>query len=157
MGYPCWFILIKKWCELEGKTGLTLPFIYGALISVNKGIQLDSIVSEMTNFQDVEYALGISECSKIHAPVLSIFTKQEIISEWKYLPIPSTNPEPFFYYDQDLKWATIPVAIIENLLKDASDSVLLKKYSRQYDQRIQKYVYADFTNSEIEFIRNTLS
>ena len=162
MKYPDWFLIIKKWREKGlGKYGVTLPFLYGAIKMKNGTADLKSIIQEMISAPVEGYIIEISWCADaVKAPVLRA-TQETSTERITYKTVSVPNPssgKPSLVFDNDLvkKWGDKPQILLESLIREAAPAIHSGKYSRHHNDSTGESYNGEFSQRELDFIKETL-
>lgn len=160
-----WQILLREWVERGmGNTGITLPFLAGAL-ALKRGkhfaseAEIRALIHTMANHPLQGHFVGIRRCQNIQAPVLSLLSLKD----------PMIRKCELYSSDGQLSIAFSPDAMskisgldcendsgcVEKLIVHATPHAATGKFSRQLDPQSKSFIYTSPTQSELNFI-NTL-
>ncbi len=163
---PDWLMIMRQWLEQRmGYTGVTLPFLAGALALKrgentvsSKGLRalLDTIISSPLP----GYFVGVRWCGNIHAPVLSSLSLDDSLV--RQCEIRSSNGQVSFAFSPDAMSLFGGLdcdgaqSCIEKLIQYSLPYTVSGNFSRMYDEESKAFTYSTFRSREIHFIRSVL-
>lgn len=161
-----WQILLREWIERGmGNTGITLPFLVGAL-AIKRGkhfaseVEVRELIHTIVSHPVQGHFVGIRRCQNIQAPVLSLLSLKD----------PMIRKCKLYSSDGQLSIAFSPDAMskisgldcksvsgcVEKLILHATPHAATGKFSRQFDPQSKSFIYTNPTQSELEFINASL-
>jgi hypothetical protein len=161
MREPDWFILIKQWVANPRRTGLTLPFLVGALARKAGRTGADEqyvreVLNEIVARPVGGYVAQVSWCGDIRAPVLStarVGSRHKMASPTGLPNGPAAGNTLAFTRNIVDHWSLKdPRDLLEKLTEDAVRAIRDGGYSRRPADDSGEFEYADFTTAELEFI-----
>ena len=165
MKFPDWFTLIERWVpEGLGDSGITLPFLVGALAFKNGFVEsnlseVEKVLDEICNKPVDGYVIEVSDCLKIDVPVLKATRCDVLRMDTLYaIAHPSGKGQSLvFGSNLTIYWQTSdPAILLAKLAKDAAQYTEKGQYSRRFNPVNSKYEYGDFTENEIAYIKRVI-
>ena len=163
---PDWHLLMRQWlAQRMGSTGITLPFLAGALALVRAETivsedGLRQLVATMISRPVSGYYVGVRRCSDIKAPVLSslcmsdpLIRQCEVLSPNGQIAIAFSPDAMGSFGGLDCDCAS---GCIKKLIQYSLPHTEVGNFSRVYDQRSGDLVFSTFRAHEIAFIRSVL-
>lgn len=163
---PDWHRLMHEWIRRgKGNTGLTLPFLAGALAlargqQIVRAQELRALIDTMVAYPVPGYFVGVRRCGNIKTLVLSVLTLNDQLI--RKCEARSSNGQLSFAFSPD---ATGPfggldcnctVNCIEKLISYCAPHTEAGKFSRVFDPSLSDFVYAPFHDEDIRFIEEVL-
>ncbi len=163
---PDWLLIMRQWLEQRmGDTGVTLPFLAGAL-ALKRGENyvsvdgLSALIDVMVSNPVTGYFVGVRKCANIQAPVLSSLPLDAPLIRKCEARSPSGKVS--FAFSPDAMSALggldcdCASNCIEKLIQYSLPYTESGNFSRVYDKRSSGFVYSTFRENEVTFIRSVL-
>ncbi len=166
MTKPDWFILIEQWVPKGmGTTGVTLPFLVGAL--AYKAGQTDlgarhvrDVLDDIIQHPVEGYVTEVCWCHDISAPVLNTKRNDSPMRMPSSVAIPRPSGEGeslVFGTNLEFHWnSKDPLAWLDRLAEDAAEPVSNGRYSRKRKDGSIEFEYGDFRDMEVDYIQSTI-
>lgn len=148
-----------------GNTGITLPFLAGAL-AFKRGENsvsadgLKSLMNTMISSPEPGYFVGVRWCGNIQTPVLSSLPYDDALI--RKCEIFSPNGQVSFAFSPDAMSSIggldchCALSCTEKLIQFSLPYTVVGHFSRVYNKDSNGFIYSTFLPREIEFIRRTL-
>lgn len=163
---PDWHRLMRQWIEKRmGDTGLTLPFLAGAL-ALKRGEatvtaeKLQELIGTMISNPVPGYFVGVRRCGNIRAPVLSALPLEDQLIRQCVLHSPCGQISFAFSPDSAGPFGGLncdcAADCVEKLIEYCLPYTEIGYFSRCYDKNLDDFVYSKFKKQDIEFIESVL-
>lgn len=163
MPNPLWFRLIERWVpEHMGQTGITLPFLAGA-IARQRGVrsvsvdELHSLMQQLIDSPVNGFAVSVSRCPNIKAPVLSMSSVSKAMP-FDGCVFLDTNENPVLGFSCNVQsslggfGSSNPGECLERLISDAAPHCSIGNFSRRFNDTRNEYEYAEFSPKDEKYI-----
>lgn len=159
-------MLMRQWLEQRmGNTGITLPFLAGAL-ALRRGEnsvsadELRLLLQAMISRPLSGYFIGARWCTNIQAPVLSSLSLDEPLIRQCEAHSPCGQVSFAFSLDAMSSFGGLDCdcvsSCIEKLIQYSLPYTEAGYFSRVYDEEAKGFIYSTFLPKEITFIRSVL-
>lgn len=163
MNRPLWFQLIERWVpERMGTTGITLPFLVGALAQKRGRAtasleELGDCVDEIVRAPVPGFTVEIRQCHNVNFVVLSVSkTDQALPFNGCYLTGPDDSPALGFSQDAQSKFGGLgssdPNVCRIRLIEISAPHCATGKFSRLRNEENGTFEFDSFSDEEITYI-----
>jgi hypothetical protein len=164
---PDWFTIIDRWIpERMGDSGVTLPFLVGALLylrgeSLCSSSVVEDVLHDMVRHPVDDRSVMVSWCSYIDAPVLHIVAVSTYVdSALRAALLGPDGLTAAMVFGANLMWrweSIDPQELMSRLVRDASAYVSNGQFSRRRLNGASEYSYGALSSDELAYVRRIVS